>query len=252
MRRKDVSDIGIVELALLGVVVHVFMILWMLTLPSPWNYKVVSKIWFPVLTLYPVGTIFLGKMLAGQFVRDKAAKALEESESKYRRMLDTANEGISAMDENFVTTFVNQRMSEMLGYSADEMLGRRVDAFMLEEELTDHNKKMQDRTQGSKGRYERRFRHKDGSPVWTIVSAVPLSDDKGSFKGSFAMFTDITEKKRAEEAKKQSEQRFRQVFEQGPLGVGMLDLDYRWISVNPKLCEILGYEQKRANQAHCR
>ena len=55
--------------------------------------------------------------------------------------------------------------------------------------------------------------------------------------------SELAERKRMEEALRESEERFRQVFEQGPLGVAILDLNYRWVSVNPKLCEMLGYTQ---------
>lgn len=241
MRKKGVADIGMGELALLGFVVHVFMILWMLTLPSPWNYKIIAKIWLPVLVLHPVGTIFLGKMLAGQFARDEAAKALEQSESKYRRIVDTANEGIWAMDENFLTTFVNQRMAEMLGYGAGEMIGRRVHSFMFEEDLTDHDEKMQDRIQGSRGRYERRFRHKDGRSIWTIVSAVALSDNEGLFKGSFAMLTDITELKRTEERLREYEK----VVEGLDEMIAVVDRDYRYVIANGMFLDYRGLEREQ-------
>lgn len=76
IRKKGVADIGMGELGLLGLVVHLLMILWMLTLPSPGNYDVIVKIWFPVMILYPIGTILLGKLLAGQFARRRLERWL--------------------------------------------------------------------------------------------------------------------------------------------------------------------------------
>ena len=129
----------------------------------------------------------------------RAAEALRSSEEQYRRIVDTASEGIWAMDAQRVTNYVNARMAEMLGCTPDDMLGRPVEAFMFEEDLEDHAARMRARAQGEPGRYEHRFRKADGGELWTIVSATALTDEEGRFAGSFAMFTDITERKAAEE-----------------------------------------------------
>jgi PAS domain S-box-containing protein len=91
-------------------------------------------------------------------------------------------------------------MAEMLGYAPEEIIGRPFADFMFEEDIPDHLLQMEDRRQGIGGHYERRFRRKDGETVWTLASASPLLDEQRNFEGSFAMFTDITERKRAEEA----------------------------------------------------
>jgi PAS domain S-box-containing protein len=139
---------------------------------------------------------------AGRVVRRDAENlaALKASEEKYRRIAETANEGIWAMDEQYRTTYVNQRMAEMLGYRPEEMLGRRVDSYMFPVDLADHQEKMDFRRKGQGSVYERRFRHKDGREVWANVSATTLLDARGDFAGSFAMFTDITERRQAVEA----------------------------------------------------
>ncbi|MCC6133928.1 MAG: PAS domain S-box protein [Candidatus Contendobacter sp.] len=124
--------------------------------------------------------------------RKQAEEALRQSEARYRRIVETANEGIWAMDEDYLTTFINPRMAALLGYTMDEILGQPVTAFLFEADLADHREKMRIRQQGGDARYERRFRRKDGSELWTLVSAVALSDDHLRFGGSFAMFTDIT------------------------------------------------------------
>ena len=137
--------------------------------------------------------------------RKEMHKALRDSEAKYRRIVDTANEGIWSVDENFVTTFVNTRMVGMLGYGESEMIGQPVRYFMFEEDLDHLEKKMRDRRTRLSDRYERRYRHKDGRTVWVMLSVTPLVDDEdGCFKGSFAMVTDITERKQMEEKLRQS------------------------------------------------
>jgi PAS domain S-box-containing protein len=125
-------------------------------------------------------------------------EALRKSEEKYRNIVEAANEGIWAMDENYLTTFVNQRMTEILGYDSKEMLGQPVTNFIFEEDLEDHSEHMKGRIKGLSDQYNRRFRRKDGDEVWTLVSATALKDEKGEFSGSFALFTDITNIKKKE------------------------------------------------------
>lgn len=130
--------------------------------------------------------------------RKKAELALLESESRYQRIVDTAQEGIWSMDSQRQTTYVNNHMAAMLGYTPEEMVGRPVEDFMFKEDLAGHFQRMQIRQQGQGGHYEHRFRHKDGPEIWTVVSATPLKDTNGQFAGSFAMFTNITHRKAAE------------------------------------------------------
>jgi PAS domain S-box-containing protein len=129
-------------------------------------------------------------------------KALEKSEAMYRRIVETANEGIWVMNEKYLTTFVNPRMTEILGFTIEELMGRPVTEFMFAEDLAAHRERMASRQEGKGDRYEQRFRRKDGRERWLLVSAAPLKDPEGRFAGSFGMFTDITERKQAEAALK--------------------------------------------------
>ncbi|MBS1213590.1 MAG: methyl-accepting chemotaxis sensory transducer with Pas/Pac sensor, partial [Proteobacteria bacterium] len=131
--------------------------------------------------------------------RKRAEHGLRESEQKYRSIVDTANEGIWVLRPDTMTMFVNVRMAEMLGCSCEEMIGRPVTDFMFAEDAPDHLQKMETRRQGLPERFERRFRRKDGETVWTLASAAPIFDAEHRFSGSFAMFTDITERKLIEE-----------------------------------------------------
>ncbi len=125
--------------------------------------------------------------------------ALQASEQKYRQIIEMSHEGILLLNQNFETDFLNVRLAVMLGYQEEEMLGQPLDTFLYPEDHVDQRLKRGGRQQGVSEQYERRWRHKDGHAVWTIVSAMPLFDDQGQFCGSFAMVLDITERKRAED-----------------------------------------------------
>ena len=167
-----------------------------------WTHKQLRGEAFPC-TVLLTRMELLGKTVIQATVRDisaqkKAEEAMRESDARYKRIVETANEGIMIMDDQFRYAFVNQKLANMLGYQPEEMLGRPVTAFIFEEDIPDHKAMMEMRVSGRGTQYERRHRRKDGSCCWTIVSATPLNDEAGRFAGSFAMLTDITERKQVD------------------------------------------------------
>jgi len=135
--------------------------------------------------------------IIGEIVERKQTETiLKKSEEKYRQMVETASEGIWVVDRDYNTTFVNTQLLTMLGYEQTELMGRYYRDFMLEEDLKDQEQTEQGRNLGQGAKYERRFIRKDGSVIWTIVSATPRFDEKGQFNSSFAMLTDITNLKK--------------------------------------------------------
>jgi PAS domain S-box-containing protein len=104
-----------------------------------------------------------------------------------------------------VTTYVNAIMAEMVGYTVEELVGKPATDFLFPEDLPDFLKHWGTRRQGQPSRYERRLRKKDGSEAWFLASTTPLPGANGMLMGSLGMFTDITERRRAEELRDQIE-----------------------------------------------
>ena len=173
--------------------------------------------------------------------RKRAAETIRESEERYRRIVETANEGIWSMDGQFRTTFVNAAMLQMLGYSEADMLGRQVERFMFEEDLAAHRSQMAKRNQGQSGPYERRFRRKDGSECWCLVSATALHDHQGHFTGSFAMFSDITAIKQAELAIAEREALLQQIFDTSSVAIFLVNKAGVITHANQRMAEMFGY-----------
>ncbi len=132
--------------------------------------------------------------------RKQMENALRESEERYRRFLDTANEGIGITDKEYIITYANDRLAEMLGYSVEELVGIPVSRLISPEERDDFAQRIAQRRQGMRSSRECRHLRKDGSKAWLLTSSTPVIDDKGSFQGCFAMFTDLSGRKKAEEA----------------------------------------------------
>ncbi|MEH2046421.1 hybrid sensor histidine kinase/response regulator [Nostoc sp.] len=131
--------------------------------------------------------------------RQQAEESLQKSEAKYRRIVDTSYEGIWMIDSEARTEFVNQRISQMLGYPAAEILGRSIFDFM---ERADDIAAAEAKLEWFKGEEsdlkEGRLRCQDGSYIWTLISARAIFNEQGECLGAIAMLTDITDRKRTE------------------------------------------------------
>jgi len=187
----------------------------------------------------------IGRRLADALTSLLILRDLRESEAKYRRIFDTTSEGIWGQDKEFATTFVNSHMAEMLGYSVNELRGRPVTDFMFEEDIADHEKRADNRKKHIAEAYERRFRRKGGGVLWTLISAIPLFDDEGVFQGSFAMVTDITERKRLEEQYRDSEEKFSRAFHASPTLMAITEPnDGTIIEINESFNKFFGYTRE--------
>ena len=173
--------------------------------------------------------------------RKRVESALAESEEKFSKLFRNSPDAITLTDlTNNALVDVNESYTRISGYSREETIGRTTVDLGLNP--NDRNKFIT--ALKEKGRvlnFEAPFKTKAGAMIICSVSGELIElHGKPHLLG---VVRDHTERKRTEEAVRESEERFRQVFEQGPLGVAILDLDYRWVSVNPKLCEMLGYAQ---------
>ncbi len=150
-------------------------------------------------------------------------EALRRSEAEFRRIVETAVEGIIVLDSHARMTLVNQQMADRLGYTIEEMVGLPFASFLVDEEMADHNAQMVIRARGEGAVYERCFRRKDGGESWALISARALVDAEGKLEGSFATLTDITARKQAEDALRESEERYRSLFEDNHAVMLLLD-----------------------------
>ena len=179
----------------------------------------------------------------------EATEALARSEEQYRRIVETAAEGIWVMDRQYRITFANRRMVDLLGYAQEEMLGQQVEIFLFAEDLDDHRAEMARRMRGESAVYERRLRCKDGGVLWAIVSATALQGEDGQFAGSFAMFTDVSERKQMENALQMSHEYINAVLDSVNDAVFVDDARTgRIIDVNCRMCEMYGYRREEVLQ----
>ena len=109
-------------------------------------------------------------------------------------------EGVWAIDRNAMTTFVNNSMAGMLGYSEKEMLGNSLYSYMDDKWRKIAINKFFKRSGGKSERHEFMFKHKDGSEVWCLIGANPIIEND-QFIGAVAVQTSINNRKKLEAQK---------------------------------------------------
>lgn len=151
------------------------------------------------------------KVVGGQFEQIRQDEdALRESRERYRSLVETISDWVWEVDENGIYTYSNPRVFDQIGYTPDEVLGKTPFDFMLPEEVTrvgeifgriiDSRKPFSSLENGA--------RHRDGHTVVLETSGVPLFDQDGQFVGYRGIDRDITERKKAEDALRESNDRF--------------------------------------------
>ena len=143
--------------------------------------------------------------------RRRVVEALRETEERFRQVYDEAPVGYHELDKEGRIIRVNRRELEMLGYTEKELLGRPVWKFVVEEEIT--RQVIMAKIAGDVSfheTFERTYRRKDGTTLPVLIKDRVIPDKKGRITGIRSMIEDITERRRAEEALRKSEEQLRQ------------------------------------------
>ena len=195
---KKAIQLNLGWLFIFGFCVHLALVLWFFTLPIEIALSIIKNVALPYLVVFPLATMLIGGFMVEQEQRLATEKNLSESEKRFRDLVNTLNEGVWEVDIELITTFVNPRMAEMLGYQPEEMIGMPFIGYIPEnrhdfvQDLTEHRKK------GIHEQYELEFLRKDGSVMTALVGATPILGEHGEYCGSLAGVQDITELKRAQ------------------------------------------------------
>ena len=168
---------------------------------------------------------------------------LRHSEQHFRSVVESLGEGVLITDSDDVVLYMNPRISEMTGFSEEDMVGNPAYELLLPSEkwpgLLARNRR---RSSGVAERYEIEMLRKDGSLFWAEVHAAPYRDVDGEIVGTLGALIDTTDRKRVEEALRKSEERLRMVADCLGEGLLMTDRNDVILFANPRMAEMTGYE----------
>jgi len=172
----------------------------------------------------------------------QAEEALRQSEEKYRQLVETMAEGLGVTDANYIFTYVNATLSEMLGRSSDEMIGHHILEFVHPDSKEAMSEQIELRRKGVIKSYDIAWKAKDGTKVYTMASPQGLFDSEGNFIGSFGVITDITERKRTESELMRSREMLQNVLDTIPARVFWKDRECRFLGCNKLFAHDAGKE----------
>ena len=176
---------------------------------------------------------------------------VRESEAHFRSVFEGMGEGLLITDLQDVVSYANGRMAEMCGYTREEMLGRPAyELFLPPDEwpaLGGYNER---RAQGHSDVYEAELLRKDGNRFWALIHATPLRNAQGKVIGTIGAQIDITTRKWAEQALRESEARFRALIEQAVDAVMVHDERGQMLMANERVCQSLGYTRAEMLALH--
>ncbi len=168
-----------------------------------------------------------------------------DDDGRYRELVENLQEGIWELDANADTVFVNPRMTQMLGYPAQDMLGKNVFLFIDPANLKRARRYLERQLKGIKEQFDFEFLKKDGTVLYTRMEAGPVFDKDGRTRGVFASLMDISRRRKAEDELKKSRRNFSLAFQSNPAPIVISNLEQgRYLDVNKSWLDLIGYERK--------
>ncbi len=174
--------------------------------------------------------------------RKRTENALRESEEKYRSLVENINDMVWEMDKDFRVTYASPRIRDIMGYDAEEVIGKQPFDFIVPADLDKFGSLMDEavRARAPLELVGYRVRRKDGRVVYFETNGMPIFNRDGSFRGYRGINRDITERKQAEE----SLELMQHMIDQAEDEASLARPDGRFIYVNDAKCRSLGYTKE--------
>ena len=175
--------------------------------------------------------------------RKKAEAALQRTQKYTRLLIDSSLDMICASDKNGYIIEFNAAAQKTFGYELSEIIGKHVS--LLYDNPTDR-KKIEDHGLYVNGGFSGEIVNirKNGERFISFLSASSLKNEDGEIIGAMGVSRDISKIKKAEQELKESEERYRAIYNQAFIGIAQVDMDGNFFQVNDHLCNIVGYSKE--------
>ncbi len=185
-----------------------------------------------------IGTVGISRDITTQKL---AEDAIRESERRFQTLANVSPVGIFRTDSTGYTTYVNPKWCEISGLSFEEAMGDGwLSAVLDEDKVTLSNEWHSAAREKRASRVDYRFKKKDGTISWVMGHAVPEYNNSNEIIGYVGTITDITQRKIAENALRESEKIFSQLLEYSPVLVFFKDQEGRLIRLSKNFEKIIG------------
>ena len=174
----------------------------------------------------------------------QASGALPVSEARFRAVWEASADAMALSDEQGTVLDVNRAYLHLYGYSYEEVVGQNFAVIFSEEFRTEANAQYRQAFYSHEvpPAFERVIRRKDGTHR-VVDSRIDFIEKDGIRVAMLSSIRDITSRIQYEEALRQSEERFRQTFDNAPIGMALMGLDFKPLRVNQALCSLFGYSE---------
>lgn len=176
--------------------------------------------------------------------RYRQEEALRAERDFARQVMDSMSEGLAITDAQGRLTYVNPTLAALVGLQPEEMMGRLTTEFTIGEDADTAARRVELRRKGIQSSYDARLRHRDGHAIPVLVSGAPHLR-KGQFQGTIAVITDLTERNRAEQALRESEERYRLLVDTSPYAIGIYQ-DGKVVFANRAAAQLIGVKEPSA------
>jgi PAS domain S-box-containing protein len=176
--------------------------------------------------------------------RKRTENALKESEEKLNNIIQSQIDGIGFVNQNEVFEFANHAACKIFELEIDELIGKSLFDFLSKTEANNIKQQNRDRKKGISNSYEIRINTKKGIK-YLQVSGAPKFDTDNTFLGTYGTFSDITNRKLAEIALHESEEKFSKAFQTSPYAISISTIEEgKFIEVNDAFTKISGYSME--------
>lgn len=179
--------------------------------------------------------------------RKKAEEALKEREKRYRALFERTHDAVFILSLDMKHLEVNQQAADLLGYTIDELIGMPVDQVVAKGEYEDSKRVLRALLAGdSVPVYERVFQRKNGEEFPVEINAALVADAEGNPLHIQSVARDITERKQAMDALRESEEKYRTLIETSPDAITVTDLEGKVVMANQQALQLYGVEDETA------
>jgi PAS domain S-box-containing protein len=173
--------------------------------------------------------------------RKKAEKKLKKARKMFASLFNSSPEAVLYHDKEGCIININPRFTELFGYTLEEIKGRNIDEGMIyPANKIKEGKILTQKAFNGFSDYETVRKKKDGTLIPIIISTAPVIIDKKA-QGTIALYRDITERKKAEDALQKSQQELADVFRSSPEAMVYLDEKSIIVNINPRFTKLFGY-----------